>query len=135
MLVLLKCGYKNVLLVTPPIGLKEALILFFVKCLLDGNSLKASCMLLRKKLFFKSLKQQTWNIFRHFLIFCLFVTSHCNLRSLFSLNRPSGQIQSISRNVCLYVCLFVCLSPLVRYRLNVSLPLFTKVFGNIFWDF
>ena len=31
------------------------------------------------------------------------------------------------------VGLSVCMSPLVRYRLNVFLPPFTKVLGQFFW--
>ena len=53
----------------------------------------------------------------------------------FSLNRPSGPIQSISRDVRLSACLSVCMSPLVRYRLNVFLPPFTKVLGKIVFGF
>ena len=57
--------------------------------------------------------------------------AHCNV--LFSLNRPSGPIQSISCDVRLSVCVCVCMSPLVKYRLNVFLPPFTKVLGkNLF---
>ena len=59
---------------------------------------------------------------------------------LFSLNRPSGPIQSISRfvrlcvrlSVCLYVCLCVC--SLLRYRLNVFLTPLPEVGCPIFLE-
>ena len=38
-------------------------------------------------------------------------------------------------SVCVCVCVSVCMSPLVRYRLNVFLPPFTKVLGQFFLDF
>ena len=49
---------------------------------------------------------------------------------IFSLNRPSGPIQSISQNVRRSVCL----SPFVRYRLIVFLPPLTKVQGQLDLD-
>ena len=59
---------------------------------------------------------------------------------VFSLNRPSGPIQSISRFVRLSVCLSVCLSvrvfvcSLLRYRLTVFLPPLPEVGCQIFLE-
>ena len=61
----------------------------------------------------------------------VFQSSHAFVRQLhvFSKHRPSGPLLSISRFVHMCVCLFVslCVCSLLKYRLNVFLPLFSKV--------